>query len=91
MGRLRRGSVKVQLLDLVGRELALIDAHVAAAAVEDACRSIVRIVIVPTEIKRRVRLRNAPVVTVTTITDDTPMPAGSTYTGGTIRSGNIFT
>jgi len=33
---------------------------------------------------------NAPVVTVTTITDGTPAPAGSTYTGGTISSGTYY-
>jgi hypothetical protein len=33
---------------------------------------------------------NAPVVTVTNITDGTPVPAGSTYTGGTIVSGTYY-
>jgi hypothetical protein len=33
---------------------------------------------------------NAPVVSVTTITDGTPVPAGSTYTGGTISSGTYY-
>jgi hypothetical protein len=33
---------------------------------------------------------NAPAVTVTTITDGTPVPAGSTYMGGTISSGTYY-
>ena len=33
---------------------------------------------------------NAPVVSVTTITDGTPAPAGSTYAGGTISSGSYY-